>query len=670
MHGKLLLLKDNSQPTNLLFMKYIYRLLLLTILFLNCTDLHASHLIVGEMTYKYLGSQQYEFTVYYYRDCRPTSQGGGNPAAIMDDDPLYITVYENGTFFSVDTIFSSSVYQLPANNQNNCMLSNVAQCISVMKVQFQLVLPNTSATYTILNQRCCLNEGIVNILNPGSNGYSFYCTVPPSVPFSNSSAVFKPVNDLLMCANKKYVIDHSALDPDGDSLSYEICETDLGGSPDPLGTKPLITSGNIPVFNHPTYINPYNSGNPMPGLSLNANTGEMFVNTNLQGSYLVTVCCHEWRGGVMINTIKRTYTYTIQHCNFSTSANIACDSNTSKATNGNVCVANCTDKTLHFKNKSIGATQYHWDFGVTSLSNDTSDLPEPTFTYPDTGMYKVTLIVYGATCIDSISEYVSISNDQIDADFTMSGQFCTGDSIQFSGTANSSNDFINHYEWTFVSPHTSSNSYLQNPFVAFNDDGQYHVFFNAFNSKGCYTSVEKDMQLTSINVSAYSDTIAVKGTSVNFYANGADTYNWKYKAPYNANLIQYSTQQNIQFTDNNEGVYTFYVTGMNNAHCTGIDSLKLTYSSQGTVFVPNAFTPNYDGLNDMVKPFIVGYTLRWFKIYNRRGQQVFSTTDRNEAWDGRFKGKEMGMDTYYWAASVLDGLQLEHLYKGDIILMR
>lgn len=651
-------------------MKHMYRLLLLAVVLLKHADLHASHLIVGEMTYKHIGSQQYEFTVYYYRDCRSTSQGGGNPAALVDDDPLYITVYENGSFFSFDSITSSAVYQLPFNNLNNCLLSNIPQCINVMQVQFTMVLPNSAATYTILNQRCCLNGSISNILNPGMNGNSFYCVVPPSSVHPNSSAEFKPVSNLLMCTNKKYVIDHSATDPDGDSLSYEICETDLGGSPDASGTKPRITSGNLPVFQHPVYVSPYSAGYPMPGLSLNASTGEMLVNTNLQGSYLVTVCCHEWRSGVMINTIKRTYTYTVQNCNFSISADIACDSHTLNATNGKICVANCNDKTIHFKNNSVGATQYHWDFGDLTVTNDTSDIAEPTFTYSDTGMYKVTLIVYGATCIDSVSEYVTISNDQIDADFTMSGQFCTGDSIQFSGTATSANDIIKYYEWNFAGPHSTTYSYQQHPNITFSDEGQYHVFFNAFNSKGCYATVEKDMQLTSINVSAYSDTIAVKGTSVNFYANGADTYNWTYRAPNNAGLMPYSTQQNIQFIDNKEGVYMFYVTGMNSEHCTGKDSVQLIYSSKSTVFVPNVFSPNHDGLNDQVKPFLIGYTLKWFKIYNRRGQQMFFTSDPQQGWDGIFKGKEMGMDTYYWAASVLDGFHLEHLYKGDLILMR
>ena len=56
------------------------------------------------------------------------------------------------------------------------------------------------------------------------------------------------------------------------------------------------------------------------------------------------------------------------------------------------------------------------------------------------------------------------------------------------------------------------------------------------------------------------------------------------------------------------------------------------------IYVPNAFTPNKDGLNDLLKPFMIGIReLKYFRIFNRWGQLVFETQDPNNGWDGRIK---------------------------------
>ena len=66
------------------------------------------------------------------------------------------------------------------------------------------------------------------------------------------------------------------------------------------------------------------------------------------------------------------------------------------------------------------------------------------------------------------------------------------------------------------------------------------------------------------------------------------------------------------------------------------------------VYIPNAFTPNNDGLNDTWKPavvFIKNYTLY---VFNRGGQKVFDSTDETQSWDGSFGGNECKMDTYLY----------------------
>ncbi|WP_164972746.1 gliding motility-associated C-terminal domain-containing protein [Lacibacter luteus] len=68
-----------------------------------------------------------------------------------------------------------------------------------------------------------------------------------------------------------------------------------------------------------------------------------------------------------------------------------------------------------------------------------------------------------------------------------------------------------------------------------------------------------------------------------------------------------------------------------------------------TVFIPNSFTPNNDGLNDEFKPIIKGNVLAYeFLIYNRFGEIVFNSTQKNKAWDGAFKNKQQPPGLYTW----------------------
>jgi gliding motility-associated-like protein len=85
--------------------------------------------------------------------------------------------------------------------------------------------------------------------------------------------------------------------------------------------------------------------------------------------------------------------------------------------------------------------------------------------------------------------------------------------------------------------------------------------------------------------------------------------------------------------------------------------------------VPNAFTPNGDGTNDKV--FVRGFgigKMNW-KIYNRWGTLVFQTTNRNEGWDGKYKGTLQPTEVYHFVLDVefTDGQKFQK--KGDITLL-
>jgi gliding motility-associated-like protein len=85
---------------------------------------------------------------------------------------------------------------------------------------------------------------------------------------------------------------------------------------------------------------------------------------------------------------------------------------------------------------------------------------------------------------------------------------------------------------------------------------------------------------------------------------------------------------------------------------------------KSSVDVPTAFTPNGDGINDVI--YVDGWgikKLNFFRIYNRWGQLLFESTDINIGWDGTYQGVPQNMETYVWQVSVETYIDKEPLFK-------
>jgi gliding motility-associated-like protein len=89
------------------------------------------------------------------------------------------------------------------------------------------------------------------------------------------------------------------------------------------------------------------------------------------------------------------------------------------------------------------------------------------------------------------------------------------------------------------------------------------------------------------------------------------------------------------------------------------------------IVVPNAFTPNGDGLNDVIKVIHNStiYSLNYFKIYNRAGKLIFETKNIDEGWDGKLNGSIAESDAYYWLAEYNTWDNLVYQVKGSFILI-
>lgn len=128
-----------------------------------------------------------------------------------------------------------------------------------------------------------------------------------------------------------------------------------------------------------------------------------------------------------------------------------------------------------------------------------------------------------------------------------------------------------------------------------------------------------------------------------------------------------STARNIDIRK--EGNYYLTVTSFD--HCVGTDTITVREINCLPVSIPNAFSPNNDGRNDLFKPAI-NTEFRNYRllIYNRNGQLIFQTSDYGIGWDGRYKGQQESSGNYIFEFSFRNTDGKQFVYKGNILLIR
>jgi gliding motility-associated-like protein len=116
----------------------------------------------------------------------------------------------------------------------------------------------------------------------------------------------------------------------------------------------------------------------------------------------------------------------------------------------------------------------------------------------------------------------------------------------------------------------------------------------------------------------------------------------------------------------------YVLTVQSAAGCIATDTINVTvFKINPGLYVPNAFTPNHDGINDVFRPIPIGMkSINYFRVYNRSGQLVFSTSVQNQGWDGTFQGKLQDADVYVWTVEGTDYEGKTIFQKGSVMLVR
>ncbi len=297
---------------------------------------------------------------------------------------------------------------------------------------------------------------------------------------------------------------------------------------------------------------------------------------------------------------------------------------------------------------------YSWT-PVTGLNNPL--IKNPVATPPVTTIYTVTANI--GKCQRSSSVQITVAPLPA-ADAGPDLLVCSGFNAQLTATGGS------RYRWRpviYLTDSTSSHPQVIQPVRT----TRYIV--TVTDTLGCKLSREDTVYVQVIphlQVDAGpADTSIAAGEPLNLQATGALTYLWTpgswLNSPFIANPVSTTP-----------GTILYRLTGMDATGCLGYDSILVrVFDLVPDMFVPTAFTPNGDGINDIFRPIMIGMkSLVYFKVYNRFGQLVYATTKIGEGWNGIYAGKAQDMANFVWVAEGETYKGERRKKKGNVILIR
>jgi gliding motility-associated-like protein len=229
-------------------------------------------------------------------------------------------------------------------------------------------------------------------------------------------------------------------------------------------------------------------------------------------------------------------------------------------------------------------------------------------------------------------------------------------------------------EWTmsdgFVS--TTSGSVTH----TFNSSGCFNVTLELTSSAGCISSSTQNniVCVSAIPVAEFiwsPENATILNPTVNFVntSTGATDYFWDF-----AGLgTSINTNPSFAFPGDSANTYMVCVISSNIDGCSDTVCHDILIYDEYLVYVPNTFTPDNDGVNDVFIPIINGYNpLSYeFLIFNRWGELIFQTENPFLGWDGTFKSLECKEDTYVWKVSLKSTFDNKvHEYIGHVNLLR
>jgi len=309
----------------------------------------------------------------------------------------------------------------------------------------------------------------------------------------------------------------------------------------------------------------------------------------------------------------------------------------------------CTGKTLGIQDRSTSAfgavSQWLWMLDGNTLSSE----QQPGFSNLPEGKHEITLSVGSIyDCMsDTLTKSFSIVPSPVATIEAKDG--CREQPLNFFGSQSDSATTITQWNWKFGDGNIS---HEQNPVHKYSQGGTKVIHLTVNADDGCVSNdTTQEIHVEDIYINAGNDTSVQANIPFKLSAswkgnfNGLPDLSW---SP--ANGLSTTDESDPTVVVQNDAEY--YLSAITDIGCKAFDSVKIrVYNSPG-VLVPSAFTPNGDGLNDVLRPRYNGIKhLDYFSIYDRWGQLIFTTPDLSKGWDGRVRNQVQNNGTFVWIIS-------------------
>ncbi len=339
----------------------------------------------------------------------------------------------------------------------------------------------------------------------------------------------------------------------------------------------------------------------------------------------------------------------------------------------------CSERMLMLQDKStvnfgsITRLTIQWDYTGNPANQTDTLLPGLQQTYPkaystvavpSATSYTIKMKAYsgGNTCVDSVSKVIQIFPTPIAAFTATDTQFCSNDQIQFTDLSNGYSSAIQNWNWNLGKGYTSS---LQNPKQVYNDSGNAVVKLLVKNLDGCVSdTVSLPIIIFPLPVLDLPNEIrTLAGATVPLkpdyvYGNSLQ-YLWTPDTYLNSDTAAIPLA-----TASDDITYLLTLTGIGGCAVSDTVFLRVLKGPE----IPNAFSPNGDGINDVWRiKYLEYYSEATVQIFNRYGQLVYLTTGYSIPWDGNFKGTPLPVGTYYYIINPKNGREI---MKGSVTIVR
>lgn len=337
----------------------------------------------------------------------------------------------------------------------------------------------------------------------------------------------------------------------------------------------------------------------------------------------------------------------------------------------------CIPASTQFNNMSTSndgtITSYSWDFNGDNLMDNNQQSPQ--YIYTQVGNYGVKLEVqtqYG--CVNTIIKSIYV-NDTPSAVFAAQNNIgCPLLCVNFINNSTIGNGSIVTNQWIFGD--NSSPDYSQHPTHCYKT-GNFDVTLKVVSDSGCisssvlpgivkvHPSPVADFNLTPSEVEITTPLIEVEDRSV-----GANSV----KYIFNDGTIKNTPDFTHTFNTMDAKTVAIMQVVSNSFGCQDSIIKLVIIKPAYVIYIPNAFTPNNDGLNDGFKAEGVGITKFKLQVFDRWGKLIFESDDINRSWDGSINGKgdseSTKQDVYVWKADVVDVLKEHHNMVGHVTLLK